>query len=76
MGPPNMRFTIRSMMVAVGLVAIFLVLEPFFFRQAVELVKSHNDYLLWEAVTAWIVLNILFIGIPAAAIWDILSRRD
>jgi hypothetical protein len=39
-------------------------------------VKSHNDYLLWEAVTAWVVLNILFIGIPAAAIWDILSRRD
>ncbi len=76
MGVRKVRFTIRSAMIAVALVAVLLVLEPLFFRHAADLVKSHHEYLLWEAVVGWIVLNILFIGIPVAAIWDIFRRGD
>jgi hypothetical protein len=73
---PKMRFTIRSVLVAVGLVAVLLVLEPLLFHGAVGMVKSHDKYLLREAVPVWIVLNVIFIGIPAAMIWDMVRRRD
>jgi hypothetical protein len=76
MSLPRVRFTIRSVMVAVGLVAVVLTVEPFLFRQAVESVKYHNEYLWGNAVTVWIILNIalsLPIGITDAII---AARRD
>ncbi len=73
---PIMRFTIRSVMVAVGLVAVFLVLEPLLFHGAVGMVKSHDEYLLSEAMPVWIVLNVIFIGIPAPIIWAMVKRCD
>jgi hypothetical protein len=54
----KVRFTLRSLMIAVGIVAMVLAVEPFLFHYAVELVKSHDDYLWNEAVTVWVILNI------------------
>jgi hypothetical protein len=72
----QVRFTIRSMIVAVGLVAVFLVLEPFLFHGSVQMVKSDREYHLSEVVWVWIVLNVVFVGIPGAMIWDMVRRRD
>lgn len=64
------------MMVAVGLVAVLLILETFLVREAVRMVKSDDEYLLSEAVWVWIVLNVVFVGIPGAMIWDMVRRRE
>jgi hypothetical protein len=45
-------------MVTVGIVAVLLAAERFLFDCAVELVKSHDEYLRDEAVTVWAILNI------------------
>jgi hypothetical protein len=70
---PRVRFTLRSLMIAVGIAALVLALEPFLFHYAVELVKSHDDYdYLWdEAVTVWVILNLalcLPIGMTVAIV--------
>jgi hypothetical protein len=65
MRSPGIRFTLRSLMIALGIAAFVLALEPFFFHYAVELVKSHDEYLWDEAVMVWVILNVLF-GTSAA----------
>ena len=61
----RVQFTIRSVMVAIAFMAVALVAELFFVHTAVEVVKSHDDYVLWEATGVWACLNIFFIGVPA-----------
>ena len=63
-------------MLAVGLVAIVLAVERFFFDRAVQIVKSDDEYLLGEAVLVWLLLSFFIIGIPAAIIWDMVRHRD
>jgi len=55
---PRVRFTLRSMMIALGIVAVVLATERLLFHYAVSLVRSHNEYLWHEAVAVWVVLNI------------------
>ena len=78
---PRIRYSLRSAMIAVGVFALLLAVEPFLFHQAVELVKSHDEYLLDEAILAWVILNIaLFVpigiiaGIIAAAVFGPLDE--
>jgi hypothetical protein len=70
MRPPRVRFTIRSMMIAVGIVAVGLAGELFLSRPAAREVSSHadGDYLWGEAVTAWIILNVVLVAPPSAMI--------
>lgn len=71
--------SIRSVMVAVGIVAVILAGERFLIHEAVELVSSGDRYIWKEAVRAWIVLNIaciVCIGILAATISQITRRPD
>jgi len=58
MGLRRVRFTLRSVVIAVGIIAGVLAVEPVLFHYAVELVRSHDDYLWNEAVTVWVILNI------------------
>ncbi len=55
---------------ATGLVAFFLAAEPFMWWNAVEMVTSDKSYIWGEAIAAFVVMNIVFIGIPAAIVWD------
>ena len=73
---PGVRYSLRSVMIAVGFFAVLLAVEPFLFHQAVELVKSDDKYLLDEAILVWACLNIVFVVIPGAMIWDMVRRRD
>jgi hypothetical protein len=52
MGQTRVKFTIRPVMIAVALMAVALVAEPFFFHSAVNLIKSHDQYLVGEAIAA------------------------
>ena len=63
-------------MVAVGILGVIVASERFLFHQAVELVRSGERYILGEAVEVWVVLNVFFIGIPSAMMWDVVRRRD
>jgi hypothetical protein len=68
---PRGKFTLKSMMIALGIVAVVLATERLLFDYAVSLVESHNDYLWHEAVTVWVILNIalsLPIGTSAAIV--------
>ncbi len=68
---PRVRFTLRSMMIAMGIVAVTLATERLLFHYAVSLVRSHNEYLWHEAATVWVILNITFslpIGMSAAMV--------
>jgi hypothetical protein len=78
---PRIWKSLRSVLIAVGVFAVLLAVEPFLFHQAVELVKSHDEYLLDEAILTWVILNIaLFVpigilaGIIAAAIFGPLDE--
>ena len=74
---PRVRCSLRSVMIAVGIFAVLLAVEPFLFRQAVELVKSHDEYILKEAILAWVILNIglsVPIGFIAAAVFGPLEE--
>ncbi len=61
----RLLFTMRTMMIAVAIVAVILAVEAILFHAAVQLVKSHDDYLWNEAVTVWGILNLALI-IPSA----------
>ncbi len=68
---PRVRCTLRSIMIALGILALLLGTERLLFHYAVSLVASHNDYLWNEAVTVWVTLNIalsLPIGLSAAIV--------
>ncbi len=70
---PRVSFTLKSMMIALGTVAMVLAAERLLFQYAARLVSSHSDhdYLWHEAVTVWVVLNIalsLPIGMSAAIV--------
>jgi hypothetical protein len=69
---PRARFTIGWLMIAVGIVAPVLAVEPVLFHHAAEEVRSGDaDYIWGEAVTVWLILNILLsipIGVVAAMI--------
>src|SRR5262249_52293878 len=70
---PSVRFTIRSLMIAVGILAGVLALEPVLFHCAAEEVRSGDEHYIWgEAVTVWVVLNValsLPIGLAAMLVW-------
>jgi len=58
---PKVRFRIRSVMIAVAIVAVVLAVEPVMFHYAAEEVRSGDpEYILGEAVTVWVMLNIPF----------------
>jgi hypothetical protein len=64
-------------MIIVAIVAAVLAVQPLVIHYAVELVRSHDDYLWNEAVTVWGILNIalvLSIGLPAAMV--LAAMRD
>ncbi len=64
-------------MIVVGVVAVILAVEPILFRAAVQLVKSHDDYLWNEAVTVWVILNIaLLLPIVLSAACARAAMRD
>jgi dolichyl-phosphate-mannose--protein O-mannosyl transferase len=66
---PHMRITVRRMMLAVAFVACVLVVERSLFGFAAEQVTSHDEYLMGEAVTVWIILN----GVLLWASWLIVA---
>ena len=51
-----MQFTIRSVMVSIAFMAVALVAE-LFVHTAVEVVKSHDDYVLWEETAGMSLLE-------------------
>jgi hypothetical protein len=59
------------MMIAVAVIAVVLAVEMFLFKCAARLVSSHDDhdYLLNEAVLAWVVLNVPAVGLTAPIVW-------
>jgi hypothetical protein len=65
MRKPRVRFTVRSIMTALGALAAILAMERPLFQYAVSLVTSHNEYLWDEAVTVWVILNIA-LSLPIA----------
>ncbi len=58
---PRVRFTVRRMMVAVGIVAILLVMEinvAAYARNLVSDLGDGEDYIQGEAVTVWAILQV------------------
>jgi hypothetical protein len=70
---PTIRFKLRSLMSAAVGIAVILAVEAIFFQAAVQMVKSHDDYLWNEAVTVWVILNIAVILPPA--VWAAACAR-
>jgi hypothetical protein len=68
----RIRFKLRLLMSAVASIAVILAVEAIFFQAAVQMVKSHDEYLLNEAVTVWVILNIAII-LPA--VWAAACAR-
>jgi len=64
-------------MIVVVVVAVILAVEAILFQAAVQLVKSHDDYLWNEAVTVWVILNIaLLLPIVLSAACARAAMRD
>ena len=59
---PRVRFIDRQLMGAAAVAASILVVEWALFRFAVREVTSHDEYHMREAVTVWIILNVLLLG--------------
>ena len=67
---PCVKFTLRSLMVAVGIVAVVLATERPLFHYAVDLVRSDDVY-LWHELGVWVILHLalaLIIGMIAAIV--------
>ena len=68
----RVQFTLRSVMIAIGIIAVVLAMEPFLFHFAAEEVRSGDPTYIWgEAVTVWVILNIALsvpIGFITAAL--------
>ena len=45
---PKTRFTIRSAMIAVGIAAVLLAVEPVLFHYAAEVVQSGDPEYIWD----------------------------
>jgi hypothetical protein len=74
MHEPVSRVNIRKI-TATGLVAFFLAAEPFMWWNAVEMVTSDKSYIWEEAAATFVVMNIVFVGIPTAIVWDMVRPR-
>jgi len=76
---PRARFTIRSLTIWVGMVALFLALELALYHFAVAAVSSGpEDFNRDEAIGAWVILNLalaLEIGMAVAMIRAAVSDR-
>jgi hypothetical protein len=68
------------MMIAVGIVAAVLALEPLLFHYAAEEVTSGDEHYIWgEAVTVWVALNIALsvpIGITAIIVRAVRDENE
>jgi hypothetical protein len=81
---PTVRFTIRSLMIAVGIVALVLALESALFHFAVVTVRpSPEDFNPDEAVGVWMILNLavalemgLAVAMIRAAVSDHAKARE
>jgi hypothetical protein len=69
MQSPGVRLTGGTMMIAVVAATLILVAERFLYRSAAHAVSSHSDgdYIWGEAVTVWLILNIV-LSVPAGMI--------